>query len=65
MTMQTHRGGEASDVLPRLGKVDRSRVHVFNSFFLKRLKSALSANQGLECLLKWVKGVDLLGTSAL
>lgn len=56
---------QCEDLLPGLSDTARSRVHVFNSFFLKRLKSSLrqdtlaKKNAALEKLMRWVQA-DLL-----
>ena len=45
--------------LPGLDEATRSRVHVFNAFFLKRLRTNLLKDKDLTPLLKWTTGVDL------
>ena len=42
-----------------LSAEDHSRVHVFNSFFLKRLKTTINQGRDPAALLKWTQGVDL------
>jgi len=51
--------GCSSQLLPGLDEATRSRVHVFNAFFLKRLRTNLLKGKDLTPLLKWTKGVDL------
>lgn len=46
-------------LLPGLLAAARPRVHIFNSFFLKRLRMVLSKKHDLSGMLKWVQGVDL------
>ena len=51
--------GCCSQLLPGLDEATRSRVHVFNAFFLKRLRTNLLNGKDLAPLLKWAKDVDL------
>ena len=48
-----------AQLLPGLDDAARSRVHVFNAFFLKRLRALFLAKEDLTPLLKWVAHVDL------
>ena len=51
--------GCGAQLLPGLDEATRSRVYVFNAFFLKRLRTNLLKGKDLTPLLKWVKDVDL------
>ena len=44
--MRPSRGASGSKFIPRLDETSRSRVHVFNSFFLKKLKETIE--KGLD-----------------
>ena len=46
--------------IPGLSADKRARIHIFNAFFLKRLRMNLRKGLGLESMLKWVRHVDLL-----
>ena len=51
--------GICRSLLPGLTAAARDRVHIFNAFFLKRLRMTLSQKKDLSGLLKWVQHVDL------
>ena len=51
--------GCSAQLLPGLDEATRSRVHVFNAFFLKRLRTLHLKDKDLTPLLKWTAGVDL------
>ena len=51
--------GCSPELLPGLDEATRSRVHVFNAFFLQRLRTCIKHKRDLAPLLGWIKGVDL------
>ena len=46
-------------LLPGLSDKSRERVHIFNAFFLKRLRLTINKGRDLDAMLKWTKDVDL------
>jgi len=60
--MRPSRGASGSKFIPRLDETSRSRVHVFNSFFLKKLKETIEAGGNASCE---ARGRELLGLSGV
>ena len=54
-----------TEFMPRLDETSRSRVHVFNAFFLKKLEDTITQGLGMHKMMKWVRGVDLLAKDFL
>ena len=51
--------------MPGLDASVQDRVHIFNSFFLKKLRQLTLEKKSLQPLLKWVRNVDVFSKDLL